>query len=74
MTRKGGTRGGGWVHPKGANSMAVPGLHGRMFRSRRTSRLALYGLHFQHSWPIFCYGRLAFPGDLIASFLIGGRG
>jgi len=24
--RKGGTRGGGWVHPKGANSMAMSGL------------------------------------------------
>ena len=26
MSRKGGTRGGGWVHPKGANSMAASGL------------------------------------------------
>jgi len=26
VNRKGGTGGGGWVHPKGANSMAVPGL------------------------------------------------
>ena len=26
MSRKGGTGGGGWVHPKGANSMAVSGL------------------------------------------------
>ena len=30
VSRKGGTRGGGWVHPKGANSMAVSGL---VFRS-----------------------------------------
>ena len=30
MSRKGGTGGGGWVHPKGANSMAVSGL---VFRS-----------------------------------------
>ena len=29
-SRKGGTGGGGWVHPKGANSMAAPGL---VFRS-----------------------------------------
>ena len=29
-TRKGGTGGGGWVHPEGANSMAVSGLCGRM--------------------------------------------
>jgi len=26
MSRKGRTGGGGWVHPKGANSMAVSGL------------------------------------------------
>ena len=26
---KGGTGGGGWVHPEGANSMAVSGLSGR---------------------------------------------
>jgi len=26
-SRKGGTGGGGWVHPKGADSMAVSGLH-----------------------------------------------
>ena len=25
-SRKGGARGGGWVHPKGANSMAASGL------------------------------------------------
>ena len=28
-SRKGGTRGGGWVHPKGAKSMAMSGLRGR---------------------------------------------
>jgi len=26
ISRKGGTRGGGWVHPKGANNMAASGL------------------------------------------------
>jgi len=26
MSRKGGTGGSGWVHPKGANSIAVSGL------------------------------------------------
>ena len=26
MSRNGGTGGGGWVHPKGANSMAASGL------------------------------------------------
>jgi len=30
VNRKGGTGGGGWVHPKGANSMAASGL---VFRS-----------------------------------------
>ena len=30
MSRKAGTGGGGWVHPKGANSMAASGL---VFRS-----------------------------------------
>ena len=30
VSRKGGTGGGGWVHPKGANSMAASGL---VFRS-----------------------------------------
>jgi len=30
MSRKGGTGGGGWMHPKGANSMAASGL---IFRS-----------------------------------------
>ena len=30
VSRKGGTEGGGWVHPKGANSMAASGL---IFRS-----------------------------------------
>ena len=30
ISRRGGTGGGGWVHPKGANSMAVSGL---VFRS-----------------------------------------
>ena len=28
-SRKGGTGGGGWVHPEGANSMAESGLRGR---------------------------------------------
>ena len=29
VCRKGGTRGGGWVHPRGANSMAASGLVSR---------------------------------------------
>jgi len=27
LSRKGGMGGGGWVHPKGADHMAVSGLH-----------------------------------------------
>ena len=60
MSRKGRT-GGGWVHPKGANSMAVSGLICRkaLIATGRaisilfginglieTSRLTFHGLHF----------------------------
>jgi len=35
MSRKGGTEGGGWVHPKGANSMDVSGLAlERLYKAR----------------------------------------
>jgi len=67
VSRKGGTRGGGWVHLKGANSMAMFGL---VFRSDlvstgraisiligingvRNKRSHLVGLHFQNSRPVF---------------------
>jgi len=63
MSRKGGTGGGGWVHPKGANSMAVSGL---VFRSDlvgtgraisvlllETSDFTSYDLHFLSSRPVF---------------------
>ena len=65
-SRKGGTGGGGWVHLKGANSMAVSGL---IFRSDlvywegisihsgingvRNKRAHLVGLHIQNSRPVF---------------------
>ena len=59
----GGTGGGGWVHLKGADSMAVSGYGCRMslvgtrssviFWLLETSHLSLWGLHFQHSMHIF---------------------
>jgi len=60
-SRKGGTGGGGWVHPKGTNSMAVSGL---IFRSNLvgTGRAisATAGGHFSR--------------DLTRRLLIGGCG
>jgi len=64
---KGGTGGGGWVHPKGANSIATSGL---VFRSDlvgtgraisvhfgingvRNKRSHLVGPHFQNSRTVF---------------------
>ena len=74
VSRKGGTGGGGWVHPKGANSMAASGL---VFRSDlvgtgraisilfgingvRNQRSHLVGPPFPESTPFFSYSRLAF--------------
>ena len=89
VSRKGGTGGGGWVHPKGANSMAVSGL---VFRSDlvgtgraisilfgtngvRNKRSHLVGPPF----PEFkaCFSAMAgwhFSRDLPRRLLIGGRG
>ena len=67
VSRKGGTGGGGWVNPKGVNSMATSGL---VFRSDlvgtgrsisvlfaingvRNKRSHLVGLHFQSSRVFF---------------------
>ena len=67
VSRKGRTGGGGWVQPKGANSMAASGL---VFRSNlvgtgraisilfgingvRNKLSHLVGLHFQNSRPVF---------------------
>jgi len=67
VSRKGGTGRGGWVHPKGANSMAASGLvlrrdlvgTGRAISVLfginvvRNKQSHLVGLHFQNSRPIF---------------------
>jgi len=75
VRRKGGTGGGGWVHPKSANSMAASGL---VFRSDlvgtgraisilfgingvRNQRSHLVGPPFSRiQGPFFSYGRLSF--------------
>jgi len=71
MSRKGGTGGGGWVHPKGANCMAASGL---VFRSDLVGTgwaiSILFGINgvrnklSHHVGPPFpelsSYGRLAF--------------
>ena len=44
VSRKGGTRGGGWVHPKGAKSMAASGL---------VFRRDLVGVEGLHSLVVF---------------------
>ena len=67
MSREGGTRGGGWVRLQGANGMAVSGLSCRKalvgigwsisvlfdIIGLRNKPSHLFGLCFQHSWPIF---------------------
>ena len=67
VSRKGGTWGGGWVHPKGANSMAASGLvlrsdlagTGRAIsilfgiNGVRNKRSHLVGPPFQNSRPVF---------------------
>jgi len=63
VSRKGGTGGGGLVHPKGANSMAASGL---VFRSYLvgTGRVIsiLFGINgvSRIQGPFFSYSRLAF--------------
>ena len=58
-SRKRGTGGGGWVHPKGANNMAVSGLCGRKVAVLPcgASISSVHGLFFS-------YSRLAFLGRL----------
>jgi len=67
FSRKGGIGGGGWVHPKGANSMAVSGLVSRIdlvgtgransvlfgINGVRNKRSHLVEPHFQRSRPFF---------------------
>jgi len=75
FSRKGGTGGGGWVHPKGANSMATSGL---VSRSDLVGTWKAISVLFWHKWcwkqtispcrasissiqdPFFSYGMLAF--------------
>ena len=89
MSRKGGTGGGGWVHPKGANSMAASGLVFRSYfvgtgraisilfgiNAVRNKRSHLVGPPF----PEFkaCFSATAgwhFSRDLSRHLLIGGCG
>ena len=79
MSRKGGTGGGGWVHLKGANSMAVSGLACRkalvgigraisvLFGINRLYKQAVLPCRASISsiyGPFFSYARLAFPESL----------
>jgi len=89
VSRKGGTRGGGWVHPKGANSMAASRL---VFRSDLvgigTAIFILFGIDGVTNkrshlvgppFPEFkaCFSAMAgwhFSRDLTRCLLIGGCG
>ena len=88
-SRKGGTGGGGWVHPGGANSMAVSGLHGRKVLVSTGRAISIhFGKNGVRKKPSGCVGppfpaymaRFSatagchFSGDLIASLLTGGHG
>ena len=65
MTTKGGTGGGGWVHPEVADGMAVSGLHCRkdlvgtgwaisiVFGVNALSNKLSCLVWLQHSWVIF---------------------
>ena len=65
----GGTGGGRWVHPKGANSIAVSGVCGRkaLVCTRRAISV-IHGLLFSAT------ANWHFLGDLTASSLVGGCG
>ena len=81
MSRKGGTGGGGWVHPKGGNSMATSGL---VFRSDLVGTgkaisivFGINGVRNQRSHLEFkaCFSATAgwhFSRDLTRRLLIGG--
>jgi len=60
MSRKGGTGGDGWVHPKGANSMVMSGLISRndLVGIRRAISV-LFGINGIQGL-FFSYSRLAF--------------
>ena len=76
-SRKGGTGGGGWVHPEGANSMAMSGLRGKkvlvgtgraisiVFGINGVRNLvAVWLLNSSIHRPFFSYSRLPFLGRL----------
>ena len=85
-SRKGGTGGGGWVHPEGANSVAVSGLRGRKVLVGTGKAIsAVFGINGLRKelsclvgppFPAFMVRFLAtagwnFSGGLIASSLSG---
>jgi len=83
VSRKGGTEGGGWVHPKGANSMAVSGFvfTSDLVGTRRTISV-LFGINGVTNkqshlvgppFPEFKAG-WHFSRDLTRCLLIGGCG
>ena len=72
MGRKSELGGGGWVHPKGANSMAMFSVKVLLVDNKRaieTSHHTLYGLCLQHSRSIFTYAMLEFPKNLDCKFV-----
>ena len=88
-SRMGRTGGGGWVHPEGANSMAMSGLCGRKVLVGTGRAISInFGINGVRKLPSGFVGppflaymaRFSatagchFSGDLIASSLIGGRG
>jgi len=89
MSRKGGTEGGGWVHPKDANSMAVSGLaYTKDLVSAGSAISVLFGINGHKNklsylvgppFLVFMAPFSATPGwhflrCLIESLLIGGCG
>jgi len=89
MSRKGGTGGGGWVHPKGANSMAVSGLaYSKDLVGAGSAISVLFGINRHRNklsylvgppFLVFTARFSAMPGwhilrALIESLLIGGCG
>ena len=72
ICRKGGTRGGGWVHPKGANNMTTSGLACRKALVGTGRAISvLFGINGLRNKPsyligppflgVYSYARLSFP-------------
>ena len=75
FNRKGRIGGGGWVHPKGANSMAASGLISRndlVGTGRARVRNKRSHLVSQHSRPVFQLRQVGISQDLTRRLLIGG--